>query len=270
MAAKMHLLNVSVLSVGDGWKDCDADTYICNVSHPNIAITVQVNWIDIEDAVMSNNSDTDPFEIIDVELDCEPDTTESLQINTTESIYKIIHIETDELGPMARGTATINLCADNAHLQAYFYDQYPYNFLNQDTNEDLGIGALMRYSFTGNLSGYSCSYPDCTIEAVQVVQDEDSHLHLAEIQVYDVINGANIANQSNCYTFPGDGDIELDLVDGDTGTHSHSNSANKGNFDVCVFGGGASIQQVKIWPRQAWYAIFCDSYFQCLIGCCMT
>ena len=253
LAAQMHLPNITVLSVGDGWKDCSADTYICNVTHPNIAITVQVDWIDPEKAVMSNNSNSDPFDLIDVEVDCESDSTESLQINTTETKYKVIHVRTEEVGIYGRGTAKLNFCADNAHLQAFFYDLYPYNFLNQDVNDDLGIGALMSYPFTGNMAGYSCSYPDCAIQAVQVVQMEDSSLHLAEIQIYDAINGTNIANQSNCYTFPGDGDVETDLVDGDLDSYSHSDNAQKGNFDVCVFEDGASIKQVKVWPRDAWY-----------------
>ena len=249
----MHLPNITVLSVGDGWDNCSESTYICNVTHPNIAITVQVNWIDTDDAVMANNSETDPFDIIDVELNCTSDKTESLQIDTSDTLHHVIHVRADELGPMAQGSAKINFCAENAHLQAYIYDLYPYNFLNDHMNHDLGIGSLMNYPFTGNLDGYSCVYPECVLEAVQVVQDEESSLHLAEIQVYEIVNGTNIANTSICYTFPGDGDEELDLVDGDDGTWSHSNSAQKGNFDVCVFEDGASIKQVKVWPRDAWY-----------------
>ena len=134
LAAKMHLPNITVLSVGDGWDNCSESTYICNVTHPNIAITVQVNWIDTDDAVMANNSETDPFDIIDVELECQSDITESLQIDTAETVHRVIHVRADDLN-----------------------------------------------------------------------------------------------------------------------TFSYSSDAQKGSFDVCVFEDGASIKQVKVWPRDAWY-----------------
>ena len=61
-----------------------------------------------------------------------------------------------------------------------------------------------------------------------------------------------MANTSNCYSFPDVGS-EPDLVDGDTSSYSHSTSATKGSYDVCIFDEPIDIKQVKIWPRQDWW-----------------
>ena len=40
---------------------------------------------------------------------------------------------------------------------------------------------------------------------------------------------------------------------GDTSSYSHSTSATKGSYDVCIFDEPIDIKQVKIWPRQDWW-----------------
>ena len=65
--------------------------------------------------------------------------------------------------------------------------------------------------------------------------------------------GTNIANTSNCYSFPDVG-TEPDLVDGDYNSFSHSTDAERGSYDVCIFPVPVEIKQIKIWPRQSWWS----------------
>ena len=163
---------------------------MCSTIDPNLAATVKVNWIEEDKIVMNNQSDTDPFELIDLEQECASATT-SFTIDTGDKPYHVIHVRAEDIvGPGGRGTAKLNLCAEEAHLEAYIFDEYPYNVLNWEQNRDFGIGAVMSWLFKGNVAAdYSCTYPDCHIEAVQVVQNENSDLHIAEIEIYETIGG---------------------------------------------------------------------------------
>ena len=95
------------------------------------------------------------------------------------------------------------------------------------------------------------------IKAIQIVQNEDSSLHIAEIEIYQEINGTNIAiNNSNinCSSFDQEDEIESDLIDGDLETFSHSTNAIKGTYDVCIFDEHIyNVTQIKVYPRDAWW-----------------
>eukprot|EP01084_Bolivina_argentea_P071872 130574_1 len=247
--ARKNIWKVTVLSVGDGWEDCDAQTNICRVSRPNLSMKVHVQLMDPPDAQNTP---------VDTEASCTSNNEKQFQINTNLKKYHVIHVQSEELGVHGRGTTDINFCARNAHgVKAFVYDGYPYAVLH---GEDLGIGSLMSYTFGGNTAGsttpQTCSYPDCKISAVQIVQREESYLHIAELEVFAKKNGPNIADQSECYTYPstGHGGQASHLIDGDDKTFSHSSNAGVGIWDACVFKDGTSIKQIKVRPRDSWWS----------------
>eukprot|EP01084_Bolivina_argentea_P182921 315713_1 len=180
LLAKTNLINVTVLSIGDGWKDCDPNTYICNVNYPNLSITVQIDFI-------SNNMNTnihngiDPFNIIDKQLDCISNTAQRLQINTTENHYIIIHIRsTDEIGIYGRGNTNIIFCSVNVDidLEAYVFDEYPYNVLNN--NNDLELGSIYSHLFTN-------TYRECNTNMAMNITFIGGKFYI----VLNVVNNAN-------------------------------------------------------------------------------
>ena len=67
------------------------------------------------------------------------------------------------------------------------------------------------------MDGIGKSHP---IKAIQIIQNEDSHLNLAESEIFSEINGTNVAvnnSNGNCYASPTIGE-DQDLVVGDLNT----------------------------------------------------
>ena len=91
--AKMNRLNISVLSIGNGWNDCNNSTFVCDVEHPNISITVKIESLDDEDIVISNNSNKDPFDLIDLETECISNNVQNFSISTKGKKFHEIHIK---------------------------------------------------------------------------------------------------------------------------------------------------------------------------------
>eukprot|EP01084_Bolivina_argentea_P227023 383439_1 len=187
---KQNIPQIKVLKQTD-WSECDIETLICPNKH-NISVKVEIDFIDPFNTIKYIDK---TFELTS-NINSISDTWTGFDFDD----FYLIHVKTDNnaMGSNGRGDVMINFCPMNYHLNVYFFDKYPYHLMNGDEINP-GIGCLMTESFSGNIESVLCI--QCKVKAIQIVQNDNKRLHIAEMKAYDM-NNNNIINTAKCYSFP--------------------------------------------------------------------